>query len=276
MGRKQDSERGGHNWREWLRYGSYSAASLLTLAGALFLFARVDQYLSTNPKFALQAPAADGRTPGVRINGAAHVPSAKIVNVFAADFGRSIYLLPLAERRQALLQIGWVLDASVSRLWPDRIEVDIVERKPVGFIQLPAAGSPELNSVALIDAEGVILDPPERGDFKLPAFTGIRRQQSQPMRRARVAAALRLVSDAGTKADQFSEIDVSDPDNVKAVMQANGRVVTLQFGNRNFQGRLQNFLTNFEEIERRLPNAAAFDLRLDDRITALREEEQGG
>jgi len=276
MGRKQDSEKGGHNWREWLRYGFYSAAFLLTLAGALFLFARVDQYLSTNPKFALRVPAAGGQAPQVRIKGAAHVPSAKIINVFAADFGRSIYLLPLAERRQALLQIGWVLDASVSRLWPDRIEVDIVERKPVGFIQLPAAGSPELNSVALIDAEGVILDPPERGDFKLPAFTGIRREQSQPMRRTRVAAALRLVSDAGVQADQFSEIDVGDPDNVKAVMQANGRVVTLQFGNRNFQGRLQNFLTNFEEIERRLPNAAAFDLRLDDRITALGEEKQGG
>src|SRR5512135_1153017 len=130
MGRKQDSERGGHNWREWLRYGSYSAAFLLLLAGALFLFARVDQYLSTNPKFALQAPAVDDvQEPKVRIKGAAHVPSAKIINVFAADFGRSIYLLPLAERRQALLQIGWVLDASISRLWPDRIEVDIVERK---------------------------------------------------------------------------------------------------------------------------------------------------
>jgi hypothetical protein len=40
-------------------------------------------------------------------------------------------------------------------------------------------------------------------------------------------------------------------------------------GNQRYLSRLKNFLTNYPEISRRLPNARLFDLRLDDRITAV-------
>jgi CelD/BcsL family acetyltransferase involved in cellulose biosynthesis len=40
-------------------------------------------------------------------------------------------------------------------------------------------------------------------------------------------------------------------------------------GNQRYLSRLKNFLANYGEISRRLPNARLFDLRLDDRITAV-------
>jgi cell division protein FtsQ len=278
MSRRPISERepGRRDWRGWLRYSSYSAAVLLLLAGAMFLFARMDLLLASDPRFTLAEPSADGESPALRIVGALYTPRAAIVGVFSADYGRSVYLLPLEERRRALLEIDWVKDAAVSRLWPDRLAVRIVERKPVAFLRLPSAGDPSSSGVALVDAEGVILSPPARAEFTLPAISGIRREQSPSMRRQRVAIALRLVAELGSLAGQLSEIDVGDPENVQVVEQASGRVVSLQLGNRNFLSRLQNFLRYFEAMEQQRPEASAFDLRLDDRITAVGEGKRGG
>ena len=58
----------------------------------------------------------------------------KVQRVFADDFDRSIFAVPLDERRRRLLAIDWVEDASVSRVWPDRLVVRIRERKPVAFV----------------------------------------------------------------------------------------------------------------------------------------------
>jgi cell division protein FtsQ len=276
MGRKQNPER-EPAWRAGLRYALYSAAVLLLAVVALYVYSRVDQFLAADPRFRLAEPSPDAsESPALRIEGAVHASRAQILNAFSADYGRSVYLLPLGERRRSLLGIDWVKDASVSRLWPDRLAVRIVERKPVAFIQLPEADSPASQRVALIDAEGVILEQPPRARFTLPVLTGIRREQSQAVRRLRVAAALRLVQELGGLAAQLSEIDVSDPENVKVVQQAEGRVLLLMLGNRNFLSRLQNLLIHYPEIRQRSPNSTAFDLRLDDRITALGEEARGG
>jgi cell division protein FtsQ len=196
----------------------------------------------------------------------------KIVDVFTADFGRSLYLMPLDERRQALLRIDWVRDATVSRLWPDRIWVRITERTPIAFVQLQGAAGQGPGPVALIDSEGVILDQPVRANLRLPALTGINAGQSREARAERVAAALRLIAELDDLSEDLAEIDAGDPHDLKVIVPINGRVVSLQLGNRNFLSRLQNFRKHFEEIEKRLPNAAAFDLRLDDRITALAED----
>lgn len=279
MGRKQNPERepARRTWRAGLRYALYSAAVLLLAIVALYVYSRVDQFLADDPRFRLaELPADASESPALRIEGAVHASRAQILNAFSADYGRSIYLLPLGERRRSLLGIDWVRDASVSRLWPDRLAVRIVERKPVAFIQLPAAESPASQRVALIDADGVILEQPPRARFTLPVLTGIRREQSQALRRLRVAAALRLVQELGSLGAQLSEIDVSDPENVKVVQQAEGRALLLMLGNRNFLSRLQNLLIHYPEIRQRSPNATTFDLRLDDRITAVGEEARGG
>ena len=271
MGRKQP-EAARRDWRTLARYTFYSAAVLTLLVAVLFVYSRVDGFLAEDSRFRLAAPSAEsGESRALRIEGAVHTSRAKIIDASAADFGRSVYLLPLAERRRSLLAIDWVRDAAVSRLWPDRLFVTIVERKPVAFVQLPAESGEPSTETALIDDQGVILEQPARAQFRLPVLTGIRRTDSQDMRRQRVRTAMRLGEELGDQAAQLSEIDVSDPASVRVVMPAEGQAVLLMLGNRNFRSRVRNFLNHYPEIHRRLPNASSFDLRLDDRITALGE-----
>ena len=72
----------------------------------------------------------------------------------AADAGGSRPAQPLvdvAAIRNRLLQFGWVKDARVSRRLPDTLVIDIVERRPAALWQ-------DKQRLALIDAEGVVLD----------------------------------------------------------------------------------------------------------------------
>jgi cell division protein FtsQ len=144
--------------------------------------------------------------------------------------------------------------------------VQITERKPAAFIKLPAEN---MVRWALIDDEGVILDPPAKASFQLPVLAGVMGGENQERRGIRVRRMQRLIRELGPLGDKVSEVDVTDLDDLKITEQAGRSAVSLMLGDRNFSTRLRNFLEHYPDIHRRMPQATAFDLRLDDRITGL-------
>jgi len=232
----------------------------VVLIASLYLFHRFEQFLIRDPRFALSG--LDGDVAAIEIAGAAHASRAQIERVFAIDLGRSVYLLPLSERRDALRSVDWVRDASIARLWPNRVVVRVEERKPVAFLTLAPA------RFGLIDEDGVIL-PPAADRFTLPVLTGVRTSDALSDRRESVHRMMRLTRDLGDNVRNISEIDVSDRDNLKVTAPRDGHMVTLLLGDRNYAQRYRNFLSYYSKIKRSLPNAATLDLRLDDRITVV-------
>jgi cell division protein FtsQ len=234
---------------------------------------RLDQFLASDARFVL--PGAVKDHPNLVIHGVTHTSEQRVASVFASDFGRSIYLLPLGERRRALLAIDWVRDAVVSRRWPNRVDVSIVERVPVAFAMLPVPprvpGGLVSYEMMLVDADGVLLNPPMHARFALPALYGINPQQPIAVRRNRVQLMLQLMHEVDAYSGQISEIDASDPENLTITYSLNGRVLRLMLGHANYLARLSNFLARYDEIGRRVPTARLFDLRLDNRITARDE-----
>ncbi|MBM3745595.1 MAG: FtsQ-type POTRA domain-containing protein [Acidobacteria bacterium] len=251
--------------RLWLAVAAFG----LALLGAGIVFYQADQFLASDPRFTLPGEAGRAEGSGVRIEGAVHASPARLRQAFAADFGRSVYLIPLEARRRALEQVGWVREARVERHWPHQVVVRIVERAPVAFLMLRSqAGA--FSRMALIDAEGVILEAPQRAEFALPVLLGVSPAQPLLARRERVDALLRLLREAGPAASHISEVDASDPSNLKVLAILEGFPVRLVLGDAGFRARLENFLGNYAEIRRRLPQATTFDLRLEGRITAAK------
>jgi cell division protein FtsQ len=258
----------GADWgaRKWLVW-AFLALVVLAAIAAVY---RVDQYLASDRHFML--PGDVYAHPNLSIMGVQYTPRGHIAAVFAQDFEHSIYLLPVAARRRALMAIDWVRDASVSRRWPDRVEVKISERTPVAFAMLPQSRvtyGPVMYEAALVDSEGVLLNPPPRARFALPVLYGLTREQAAPMRRERVRQVLELIDEVKSHAGQIAEINAADSDNLIITYSMQGRAVRLMLGNQHYLSRLKSFLANYAEIGRRLPNARLFDLRLDDRITAV-------
>lgn len=247
-------------WRFWLVVMAWCAVFISSALAAH----EAHQYVLTDAQFIF----SNERAGTLMIQGAVYASRGKILRVFAADYGRSIFAVPLAERRRRLLAVDWVEDASVSRIWPDRLLVHITERTPVAFVSLPLHGRGSAARFLLVDAQGVLLDPPQRAQFAFPVLTGLTDDQTDAERRVRVRAVQGLMNDLGSQGQNISEIDAAVPDDLTVVAQVEGRTLELKLGDGNYAKRLQNFLLHYAEIRKHAPNVTSFDLRLDDRITA--------
>jgi hypothetical protein len=250
-----------------LRYGIALIAACALLTSAIYASERLEQFLIRDPHFILPgAPDYGLESPNLELRGVRYASRTQILRVFTPDYGRSLYFFPLAARRKTLLNVRWVHDASIARIWPNRILIEIAERKPVAFIKLPADG---MARWSLIDEEGVILDPPAKQAFRLPVLTGALASESPEKRATRVRRMQRLMTELGALGDHVSEVDAGDLENLRITEEVEGRTVTLLLGDQNFAARVRGFREHYQEIHRKLPSSVTFDLRLDDRITGL-------
>ena len=241
---------------------------LVILAGGLFAFHRLERFLITDSRFQLAPPPEYGvDPPGFTIEGVSRSSRKAIIGTFANDFERSVYLLPLDKRRADLMRVEWVREAAIARFWPNQIFIRLEERKPVAFYQESAQGESK-SRIWLIDEEGFLLHIPPRMTFRLPVVTGFRADSKIEDRGKRVLRMLRLMKDVKNFGARISEVDVSDMDNLKAIVQApDDRVMVLWLGDRNFYTRMEDFERSYAEIRRRLPGVTTLDMRLDGRIS---------
>lgn len=256
------------NWAKAAKYTLALMGLTAILTTGIYASQRLEQFLIRDPRFFLPGPPDYGlESPNLELHGIQYASRSQILGVFSRDFGRSLYLLPLEERRKALLKANWVKDVSIVRQWPNRVVVQITERRPAAFLDLKV--DMMMSRWALIDADGVILDPPQRAPFKLPVITGVLAGEPQSMRGTRVRRMQRMMKEIGALGDNISEINVRNLDDLAVTQQIAGRGIVLMLGDRNFASRLRNFLDHYPDIRRKMPSATTFDLRLDDRITAV-------
>jgi cell division protein FtsQ len=239
-------------WRLWLIWAAVLTVCVSTAVAAY----KVHDYAVTSPSFVLSRERPDALT----IEGLRYAARLKVMHVFADDFGRSIFSVPLAERRRRLQGIDWVEDASLSRVWPGRLIVRIRERRPVAFVSFRSG-------VLLIDSQGVLLDPPPQSQFSFPVLSGVREDQDERQRAECVRTLLRLQKELGGHATDISEVNTGDPDDVIVVARVENRAVELLMGDSGFGPRYQQFLSHYAEIRKKSPWGKTFDLRLDDPIT---------
>jgi cell division protein FtsQ len=254
-------------WQLWLTVLAWCVVFISSAVAAR----QAHHYVLTDPQFLLSSEDRNA----LILQGGRYAARAKLLRVFAADWNRSIFAVPLDERRRRLLAVDWVEDAAVSRIWPNRLLVRITERQPVAFVSLPLHGvSGTAARFLLVDAQGVLLDPPSRAQFAFPVLTGLTDDQTDADRRIRVRAMQNLMDDLGPAGQNISEIDAAAPDDLTVVAQVEGRPLELKLGDGNYAKRLQNFLLHYPEIRKHAVNVTTFDLRLDDRITAKEQLNQ--
>src|SRR5438067_3990401 len=98
-----------------------------------------------------------------------NVTSRQVMEVLGADIGRNIFRVSLDDRRKQLEEIPWVESATLMRLLPAKLRINIVERKPVAFVRVRS-------KFALIDANGGVVDmlphSPTKYSFPVVATTG--------------------------------------------------------------------------------------------------------
>ncbi len=250
-----------------LIYWALPFVALIVVMVGFLAFHRLEAFLINETKFRLNAADAGIDSRHFKVTGVKRSGREKVQSLFDQDFGRSIYLMPVAERRRNLLALPWVKEAVVERRWPDRVFVQVQEREPIAFVQFDrSGGSPYFR---LVDEEGVLLPVPAGERFDLIVLTGLRPTDIEPERAARVKRASLLLKEIGTRASMVAEIDVRDPGNLRASMKLHGAGVQVQLGNQNFHTRIENFLAHFDRMHQQRPDAREFDLRIDGKVIAI-------
>ena len=241
----------------------------LLIGGGVALVA-ITFYRYTTQSWRFQIDSSDN----IQVLGAHNVSRAQVLEVFAADFDRNIFFVPLAERKKQLQEIPWIESATVMRLLPNRLNVAVTERTPVAFV--------EINShIALIDAHGVVMELPAGqsaggGTYSFPVIVGTTDTEPLSTRAARMAIYERLIHELDSGGTQYSrdlsDVDLSDPDDVKATISDPQGAVLVHLGSSNFLERFQVYVSHVQEWRTQFHPLRSVDLRYQHQVIVNPDE----
>ena len=230
----------------------------ITIAGAWGL----RSLLLSNPRLVIPSSSA------IQITGNNHLSRAQLLTVFGEDVDRNVLTVPLAQRRAELEHLPWVEHATVMRLLPNHFRIAIDERKPVAFVRQGSA-------IGLVDAHGVLLDmatESENGDapaqphYSFPVVTGISSRDPLSVRAARMKIFTRFTSDLGEQVKNISEVDLSSPEDVKALIPDGTSDILVHFGEDNFLHRYDLYQKSVPGWRKEFPRLASADMRYERQV----------
>ena len=199
----------------------------------------------------------------IDISGLQNVTRAQVMEVMGGDIGRNIFFVPLAQRKAQLEQIPWVESASVMRFIPNRLKVEIHERTPVAFARVGSR-------ILLTDAGGTLMELPGRKKYSFPVIVGMNSGEPPSTRSARMKIYNDVVSqlDAGGArySQELSEIDLSDPDDVKVTANNHAGEVLVHLGSSHYLERYKIYVTHVQEWQQQFDKLESVDLRYDRQI----------
>jgi cell division protein FtsQ len=237
----------------------YRRLLVLTFAGVAAVTAAIygTRFLLYSPTMLLLKPDQ------IELTGNHIVSREAVLQQFVHDRNRSVLRVALDARRSAIEQIPWVESASVQRILPNRIRVELTERTPVAFAR-------NGNELALIDAHGVILDRPRGEDLRFPIVSGVSEDVPRDQRERRMQTYQEFVKGidlvrAGSS-EGVSEIDLSNPKDLRVVMTGlagptDSQAVTIHFGAGEFTGKYKMLVDNFSQWQANTGRVQSIDLQ---------------
>ncbi len=250
----------------WGRIG-FAAGAVLLAGGLTWLGVAGYRFAAHDPRFRIDS------SENIQVLGNAEVTQPELLSVFGADMGRNVFFVPLKERRAELERLPWVEQATVMRLLPDQLRVTVAERTPIAFVR-------NGNTIGLVDHQGVLLpiDPKTLASkhYSFPVVTGISANDPPSTREARMKLYQRFIAelDAGGEkvSSQLSEVDLSNPEDVKALVPSQGSDLLLHFGDQDFLPRWRNYQQHLAEWKQQYPRLASIDLRYERQVVLEMEK----
>ncbi len=242
--------------RGWPFYRRILLVSVCGIAGATAAFYGA-RFLLYSPQMLLLKPEQ------IELNGNHIVSREAVLQQFLSDRNHSVLRVPLDVRRSAIEQIPWVESASVQRILPNRVRVDLIERTPIAFLR-------NGNELALIDAHGVILDRPRDEDLHFPIVNGVSEDSPREQREKRMQIYQEFMKDVDlvrpASSDHVSEADLSNPKDLRVVMPGlaspnDPQAVTIHFGYGDFTGKFKMLVDNFSQWQANAGRVQSIDLQ---------------
>ncbi len=244
------------------------AAIVLAIAAAIGgVSAVVYNYGTGSWRFRLES------SDQIEIQGIEKVSRRQVMEVVGSDIGRNVFFIPLEERKKQLETIPWVESANVSRLLPNRLQISIQERTPMAFVQVGAR-------IALIDSHGAVMELPARAmkSYSFPVLVGMGESEPLTTRAARMKIYSQLVheldADGAQNSKDLSEVDLSDPEDVKVTVSDPQGEVLVHLGSSGFAERFKIYKAHVQEWRQQFQRLDSVDLRYDRQVIVNPDSEK--
>jgi cell division protein FtsQ len=266
-GQKRVSARRGPLPKKAVSGLKWTAIVLFALCLASVAGGAIYQYGEHNWRFRIES------SDDIEISGTHNVPHAQVMEVLGGDIGRNIFFIPLTERKAQLEKIPWVESASVMRFVPNRLIVEIHERTPIAFARLGSR-------ISLIDAGGTLMELPvtSKQKYSFPVVVGMNPGEPLSTRAARMKIYNDLVrqldAEGGHYSQDLSEVDVSDPEDVKVLANDPAGAVLVHLGSSDFLTRYKVYVSHVQGWRQQFDKLESVDLRYDHQII-VNPDQQG-
>jgi cell division protein FtsQ len=148
---------------------------------------------------------------------------------------------------------------------PNRLKVAITERTPVAFVQVR-------NKISLIDSHGVVMELPANSanKYSFPVLIGMGDSEPLSTRAARMKIFGELLKELDADGSQYSkelsDIDLSDPEDVKVTVSDPQGEVLVHLGSTGFADRFKLYKAHVQEWRQQVLKLASVDLRYDRQV----------
>jgi hypothetical protein len=152
-------EKGAEKFQRWLRRLLRIAAQLLVLFFFLFLGHGVYIHLMEGPLFRLRE---------IEVKGNRKIPQETLLSLALIEGMPNLFTIRLKEMTEKLESHPWIDQVRGRKVFPNKIVIEVVERKPIAILQL--------DELFYIDTQGEIFSRVgEKDGYNYPILTGLTR-----------------------------------------------------------------------------------------------------
>lgn len=233
---------------------------LVLVTGALGLISvTLYRYASQSWRFRMDS------SENIEILGMRNVTRSQVLEALGAAIERNIFFVSLDDQKKQLESIPWVESATVMRLLPNRLRIQLIERVPVAFVNVHGR-------IAFVDPHGVIMDMPPGSatSFSFPVVVGMSDGEPLSTRAARMKIYNQIVRELDSTgahySQQLSEVDLTDPDDAKVIVDDSKGTVLVHLGASNFLERFRVYVAHIQEWRSQFAHVDSVDLRYDGQV----------
>jgi cell division septal protein FtsQ len=246
--RRRQENRGGEQIQRFLRKAIRAAFHVLLITLFVFGGHRVYAYLLEAPMFQVRE---------VEVEGYRKIPKQALLSLVPMEEMENLFTVRLKRIAKRFESHPWVEHVRVRKVFPDKICIQVEERKPIAILQL--------DEHYYIDSQGVIFSAAGEGDgYDYPFLTGLNRhlmEKEEEVAKRLIMKALELLRmterEANHPLKDISEIHMEKRYGIKCFTQNGG--LEIGMGWDDFSEKLNRLSFVWSDLQKRGLPAAAID-----------------
>jgi cell division septal protein FtsQ len=246
--KKKREEKGGEKFQGMLKKALRVAFQLLLFSSILFFGHRVYVHLLENSFF---------RVREVKIEGCRKIAPETLLSLIRMEGMPNLFTVSLSKVARRLESHPWIERVRARKVFPNKILIQVEERKPIAILQL--------EDLYYIDTKGVIFSSVgDRDEYNYPFLTGLTRQvlEKDPEEAKKlITKALELLriveKEKVPPLEEISEIQMEKIFGIHCFTRAEG--VEVRMGWEHFGEKLKRLSLIWSDLQKRGFSAASID-----------------